>query len=304
MITNTPGDPDLAVPVGQRARYEKAFAQFSRVFPDMFYMQERGRNYFDTTKDRGRLLDAGFHSLMGYFRDDQPLYELLLDDAQQAELDELWLEMDVVASTTARMYAQFFENGSRQGGGGAIPLPADTGPKEEPVTSAARLGVHQGGVRAGRDHRRRARHPGGQRLFRLGERQGPARGEDAAGRGAWSPRCAADVRGDGVSAPAQRATRKPSCSGAYRASRQQDGLSHEAAMRESIVAVLMSPGHDVPDRPRGLRTGDGSHCPTTHWQAGSVTSCGRRCRMRNCSVMRRPGTSINRASSRRRPGAC
>ena len=110
MIANTPGDADLAVPAGQRARYEKAFAQFSRVFPDMFYMQERGRNYFDTTKDRGRLLDAGFHSLMGCFRDDQPLYELLLDDAQQAELDELWLEMDVVASTTARMYSAFFEN--------------------------------------------------------------------------------------------------------------------------------------------------------------------------------------------------
>ena len=58
--------------------------RFCRVFPDMFYMEERGRNYFDTTKDRGRYLDAGFHSLMGYFRDDQPLYELILDEKQQA----------------------------------------------------------------------------------------------------------------------------------------------------------------------------------------------------------------------------
>ena len=27
---------------------------------------------------------------MGYFRDDQPLYELMLDEKQQEELDEMW----------------------------------------------------------------------------------------------------------------------------------------------------------------------------------------------------------------------
>ena len=47
----------------------------ARVFPDMFYMQERGRNYFNRTTDRGRYLDAGYHSILGYFRDDQALYE-------------------------------------------------------------------------------------------------------------------------------------------------------------------------------------------------------------------------------------
>ena len=44
------------MPAGQRARYEAAFAKFCRVFPDTFYMEERGRNYFDKTKDRGRYL--------------------------------------------------------------------------------------------------------------------------------------------------------------------------------------------------------------------------------------------------------
>lgn len=39
MIVNTPGDLDLRVPAGQRAAYEAAFGKFSRVFPDMFYMQ-------------------------------------------------------------------------------------------------------------------------------------------------------------------------------------------------------------------------------------------------------------------------
>ncbi len=107
LVANTPGDPDLFVPAGQRARYEAAFAKFCSVFPDMFYKQERGRNYFDTKQDRGRYLSAGFHNVMGYFRDDEPLYELILDDRQQKELDELWHEMDFVAKTTERMYGQF-----------------------------------------------------------------------------------------------------------------------------------------------------------------------------------------------------
>src|SRR5207253_6613694 len=36
---------DLAVPSGQRARYEAAFAKFASVFPDAFYVRERGRFY-------------------------------------------------------------------------------------------------------------------------------------------------------------------------------------------------------------------------------------------------------------------
>ena len=104
-VKNVPGDPDLAVPEGQRARYEAAFAKFCSVFPDKFYMEERGRNY--SSQARGRYLSAGFHSLMGYFRDDQPLYELILDGEQQKELDAMWFEMDFVGSATVRMYTQY-----------------------------------------------------------------------------------------------------------------------------------------------------------------------------------------------------
>ena len=116
-VENAPGDPDLVVPAAARAEYEAAFARFARVFPDMFYMEERGRNYFDTRQDRGRYLDAGFHSLMGYFRDDQPLYELILDEGQQTELDALWIAIDFDGAATARMYQQWVENQTSQGGG-------------------------------------------------------------------------------------------------------------------------------------------------------------------------------------------
>ena len=45
-----------------------------------------------------RLLTAGFHSQMGYFRDDRPLCNLVLDDAQRRELDTLWQELEFIAA--------------------------------------------------------------------------------------------------------------------------------------------------------------------------------------------------------------
>ncbi|MDX1982794.1 MAG: DUF1592 domain-containing protein [Bryobacteraceae bacterium] len=113
LVENTPGDPDLFVPAGQRARYEAAWGRFCSVFPDMFYRESRGRNYFKTGRDEGRYLSAGFHNVMGYFRDDQPLYELLLDEKQQAALDEMWRQLDFVASINIRTYVEFAKLGTR-----------------------------------------------------------------------------------------------------------------------------------------------------------------------------------------------
>ena len=113
LVENQPGDPDLFVPASQRARYEAAWGRFCSAFPDMFYKESRGRNYFRTGKDEGRYLSAGFHNVMGYFRDDQALYELLLDEKQQAALDKMWREMDFVASINIRTYVEFAKLGTR-----------------------------------------------------------------------------------------------------------------------------------------------------------------------------------------------
>ena len=110
LVENAPGDPDLFVPAGQRARYEAAFARFCSVFPDMFYKESRGRNYFRTGRDEGRYLSAGFHNVMGYFRDDQPLYELLLDEKQQASWTRCGARLDFVASANIRTYMEFALN--------------------------------------------------------------------------------------------------------------------------------------------------------------------------------------------------
>ena len=109
-------DLDLAVPAGERSRYEAAFARFSSVFPTAFCLRERGRFYPIASMDKGRLLGAGFHNIMGYFRDDTPLIELILDEKGKQELDSLWREFDFIADYTVRTYYQFIFNAGEGGG--------------------------------------------------------------------------------------------------------------------------------------------------------------------------------------------
>ncbi len=45
--------------------------------------------------------------MMGYFRDDGPLYDLVLNEDEQQELDGLWHELDFVASAPMRQYVGF-----------------------------------------------------------------------------------------------------------------------------------------------------------------------------------------------------
>ncbi|HUQ91045.1 MAG TPA: DUF1592 domain-containing protein [Bryobacteraceae bacterium] len=241
LVENQPGDPDLFVPAGQRARYEAAWGRFCSVFPDMFYKESRGRNYFRTGKDQGRYLSAGFHNVMGYFRDDQPLYELLLDKKQQAALDKMWREMDFVASIVIRTYVEFAKLGTR----GTRDDFKDGEPevKEievEDIISEAKirkleadyLKVAKGGsdvaIQAVKDffntanegirwvqRARRDAEPGHlQSLF------------DFAARAYRRPLPPAD-RADLLSF--------------YREARERYGLDHEGAIREAIVLVLTSP---------------------------------------------------------------
>jgi mono/diheme cytochrome c family protein len=103
-------DLDLPQDAAERARHATAYERFCSVFPDAFYVSERGRDYVGKPKDeqeKGRLLSAGFHSMMGYYRDDRPLVDLVLDEAQQAELDGLWQELDFVTQAPMRQYTGF-----------------------------------------------------------------------------------------------------------------------------------------------------------------------------------------------------
>jgi hypothetical protein len=108
-------DPALLIPESDeaRVRYEASFTRFCALFPDKFYVSERGRIFLTNPREIAsdaqghRLLSAGFHSQMGYFRDDRPLYELVLDAGEQRQLDDLWKELDFVTHAPVRQFKQF-----------------------------------------------------------------------------------------------------------------------------------------------------------------------------------------------------
>jgi Protein of unknown function (DUF1592)/Protein of unknown function (DUF1588)/Protein of unknown function (DUF1585)/Protein of unknown function (DUF1595) len=227
-------DPDLVVPAGERARYEAAFARFSSVFPDKFYIRERGRFYPIETLDKGRLLSAGLHNVMGYFRDDALLTQMILDEKASKEMNKLWDEFDFIADYTTRTYLQFFYNESGRGG-------APVQHSDKDVTSEATIfklrdtylakaapANNPVATQAIRDHFEHVNS-----TIRSVERM-RAEGE------------AHHV--DALLNFAERAYRRPLSKAEkddilayYRALRVKDGLTHEEAIRESIVSVLMTP---------------------------------------------------------------
>lgn len=66
--------------------------------------------------DSGRGLAAGFHLVEGFFRDDRPLVEKVLNDEENAELDQLWRELDFVTQSAESLLRGFvwFERSERE----------------------------------------------------------------------------------------------------------------------------------------------------------------------------------------------
>ncbi len=234
------GDSDLVVPAGQRARYEAAFARLSNVFPDVFYIKERGRFFPDDSQDKGRLLSAGFHNVMGYFRDDTPLIELILDEKGKKTLDRLWDEFDYIGDYTTRTYVQYFFNQSGEVRGKGRESGTER-PTDKAVTSDAVIfGLRDAyiakaqesdnpiAVKAIKDHFQRV---------------------NATIRAVEKMRTNAEPQHlDALVKFAARAYRRPlsmverdGLLAYYHSLREKGGLTHEDAMRDSIVSVLMAP---------------------------------------------------------------
>ena len=232
----------LEVPAGQRARYEEAFARFSSIFPDTFYVRERGRFYPDDTEDKGRLLSAGFHNVMGYTRDDAPLSELLLDEKGQKELEALWDEFEFVAGYTARTYIEFFFNQSGEvlgnGRESGSHRPADKDITEESVILDFKK-AYLAKASADPANSPIAFEAISEHFDRV----------NAAIRTVERKRLEAEPRQiDALLAFAARAYRRPLTVAErddlrvfYHSLRGKSGLTHEEAMRDLIVNVLMSP---------------------------------------------------------------
>jgi hypothetical protein len=236
------GDSDLDVPAGERSRHQAAFSRFASVFPDAFYVKERGRYFPDDSEDKGRLLSAGYHNTMGYFRDDTPLMELILDEKGRKELDRLWDDFEFIANYTARTWVQYFFNQSGEvrgeGSESATPRPAD----HEVTDTAVIFGLRDAYLakalgdpkndpvapEAIRDHFERV---------------------NTTLRNLEKERIDAEPKHlEALLRFAARAYRRPLAKverddllAYYRSLRNQNNLSHEAAIRDSIVGLLVSP---------------------------------------------------------------
>jgi mono/diheme cytochrome c family protein len=84
-----------------------ALERFCNVFPDAFVVADRGPYFDPKAAGKGRPLTAGFHLMQGYFRDDQPLCELILEPREKQELDSLWDELNFITEAPLRQYRDF-----------------------------------------------------------------------------------------------------------------------------------------------------------------------------------------------------
>ena len=254
------GNPDLVVPDGQRERYETAFAEFANVFPDVFYVSERGRFFPDDSNDKGRFLSAGFHNVMGYTRDDTPLSELILDEEGQQELEKLWLDFDFVAAYTARTWDQYYFNQSGEVDGlgreSGTERPADAA-VDATVTIMAIRDKYLAKAKEDPANAASAAQDPFTRYDPVAEND-PLATEailshfqkvDQTLRNLERLHLEAEPKHlDALLKFAERAYRRPltkqegeDLRGYYKNLRDETGLTHEEAMRDSVISVLMSP---------------------------------------------------------------
>ncbi|MEO8597127.1 MAG: DUF1592 domain-containing protein [Candidatus Solibacter sp.] len=240
MLKARDGDMNLVYPDGQREAYEASFARFASVFPTAFYIKERGRFFPDDSDDKGRLLSAGYHNVMGYWRDDNPLQELILEEADKRRLDRLWDEFDFIADHTARTWTQYFFNQS----GEILGTGNESGnarPEDKAVTdSDVIFGLRDLYLKKAEAANNPVAIEAIKQHFQW---------ENDTLRYVEKMRQESEPKHlDALVRFAARAFRRPLTKverddilGYYRTLRDKSGLSHEEAIRDSIVGILMSP---------------------------------------------------------------
>jgi len=242
------GDQDLVYPAGQKAVYQKAFDRFAFVFPDTFYVSERGRYWPDDSTDNGRLLSAGYHNTGGYYRDDTALMQLILDKKGQDQLNRLWNEFDFIAHQTERTWVQYFFNQSGEVDGNINgPLSTESGSKRpvgHEVTDQFVIFQMRDKYLARWEMDKANNDPVAPKAFRwhYGLINTTLRNLEKERAAAEPKHLAALVRF------AERAYRRPLTANErtdvlayYKMLRTKSRLSHEDAVRDSIVGILMSP---------------------------------------------------------------
>jgi mono/diheme cytochrome c family protein len=234
-----PADKDAA------AVFEFTFHRFCDTFPDAFYVSERARVYLDPEKEKklgGRLLSAGFHSMTGYFRDDAPLYDLVLDRDGRRELDRLWRAFDFVTGAPMRQHAGFLWFERADSSWMRDPEFDPFRPEDKDCTTEVKI-TALSKVYIEKAKRRGAGETALEAMRVHFETINAAVRAVERDRAAAEPKHVAEVQ-----AFAERAYRRPltaaerdGVAAFYRALRTDEGLDHEAAIRDTLVRVLMSP---------------------------------------------------------------
>ncbi|MDB5309010.1 MAG: Protein of unknown function (DUF1587)/Protein of unknown function (DUF1592)/Protein of unknown [Gemmataceae bacterium] len=240
-------------------RLRASFERFCAAFPGAFFVSDRGPYFNPNAAGQGRLLTAGFHLMQGFFRDDGPLGELILDEREKRELDALWDELNFVTLVPVRQYKDFIFFERAEPPRFMREAEFDFARSEDKdATSEAKMN----------------------RLAEayLAKAKKQKAGEEALGAiKTYFATISADIRGvergrlaaepghlDALVNFAGRAYRRPLSAAErddllafYRALRQKDGLGHEDALRDAIVSVLMSPHFcyrfDLAEPGRGVR---------------------------------------------------
>jgi hypothetical protein len=236
------GDKDLIVPVAERGKYNASFTRFASVFPDTFVVSERGRFWPDNSEDKGRFLSAGYHNVMGYYRDDTALMELVLDAKGQQELNRLWEQFEYISNYTERTYTQFYLNQSGavygKGAESGSELPAGHAITEESFI----FGIRD--VWIAKANADPSNNPAAAQAIKE-----HFEGINATLRNLEKTHASAEPKQlDALLRFAAKAYRRPLTKNEkddmltyYHKMRDKESMTHEEALRDSIVSVLMSP---------------------------------------------------------------
>ena len=222
---------------------EPSFAEFCQVFPDRFFVSSRPPHFEDGDGPSGRLLTAGFHLMLGYFRDDTPLCELVLSDIERAELDRLWQELYFVSRVPDRQLKDFIYYERAESPRVLNDEEFDFARAEDKdATSELKL------KRLADVYLARARRIGTSDVV-VGAIEDFFRQISADIR--WVEKARRDAEPSHLEHLvrfAERAYRRPitpqerdELLGFYRELRERDKLDHEDAIRDAIASVLMSP---------------------------------------------------------------
>jgi hypothetical protein len=180
--------------------------------------------------------------MVGYFRDDQPLYDLILDSQQQKKLDALWRELDFVTQAPMRQLSDFVYFERAESPGFLKAAEFDFAREDADITSEPEL------QKLAKLYLEKARSAGlGEQVVQVIEQY--FQDMSASIRQLEKSLAAAEPRHlEALGKLSELAWRRPLAESErgellafYRSLREEERLSHEDAVRDVLVSILMSP---------------------------------------------------------------